>query len=250
MRPQSLVRWNDQYWGLPIAQATNVIYYNKALLGATPIPTDLASFVALATASPCNHRMVLSLDLLNLGGFFLGSTMFPAADTCSAGVGIQDVFGLLHSLARSSCTVVSSTASPNSDFESGLATFYNGHSSQLGQFESALGANLGIVGFPRLTSQIDTRQGLEAIVIYANAHNKRQAAIDWSAFAASRGQAGVWQNLGRLPSVRADIPQTTFAQNTEAMRILASAAWPVPSTTEFWSGLNGFPGFWRAFSPG
>lgn len=194
--------------------------------------------------------MVLSLELAELSGFFLGTTMFPAANTCTPSVDIQNVFGLLHSLARSACTVVTSATAPNTDFERGLAAFRNGNSNQLGHFERALGANLGILGFPRLNTQIDTRQGLEALVIYANANHKRQAAIDWSSFASSRGQAGTWQNLGRLTSVRSDIPQTSNAANTLAARALAAAAWPVPSTTEFWSGLNGFPGFWRAFAPG
>ncbi len=89
-------------------------------------------------------------------------------------------------------------------------------------------------------------------MLYANAANVRQSAVDWSNFASSLGQATTWQNVGRLTSVRPNVslPSSSWMQqNTNSLKGITAAAWPQPNTN-FWYGLSGYAGFERAFTPG
>lgn len=162
------------------------------------------------------------------------------------------MFSQLRTLSLSPCVriVSASDATPNRDFENGVAAFRNGLASQLRHYETALGANLGVLAVPRLSAALDTRSPLSLWVLYANAKSARQSAVDWANFAASRGQAGVWQNVGRLTALRAGIPlpggNPWEAPNTQAVDAVAAGAWATP-TTDYWWGLAGSAGFERAF---
>jgi hypothetical protein len=82
---------------------------------------------------------------------------------------------------------------------------------------------------------------------FSSAANPRQAALDWANFAASRGQAGSWSNVGRLPSVYPDVLRENAAGLNATDRVLADSH--VQPQTRYWFGDGVTGGFARAFAP-
>ena len=198
LKPEALasVTWNDTAWGLPVALEANVIFFNRALVSA--VPSDLLTFSSLA--SSCTTPMVFRKSLSDISAFFVGSELFPETNKCQISTKIQTIFDTLNALAKAPCTSADATV-----FETGGAAFINGKMSEMGRFEKALGASLGVAAAPRLTFDsipVDTRSPLKVILFYSSNPAARQSARDFFLLASSRGMAPTWQNYARMPSAR------------------------------------------------
>jgi arabinogalactan oligomer / maltooligosaccharide transport system substrate-binding protein len=213
-----------------IAKAVG-LYYNTSTVPNPPKTTDdLMNLV----------KSGKKLGFVNNGAYYIwgffsgfGGTLLDSTGKCVADqtTGFADALQYLKDLQTAGATVDSDEGKLDTAFEQGQLDMIFEGPWTLGDFEKALGSNLGVVPEPTgPKGPFMPMMGIDGWYINPNSQNQ-QAAIDLALYIF--GQAGLteYENMAGDPAARTDVTPTDPL--VKAFADIAAGGFPRPQTAEF-----------------
>jgi len=222
---------DGQLYAVPgIAKAVG-LFYNKSTIPNPPTTTD--ELMTLVQSGK-------TLGFVNNGAYYIwgfwsafGGTLLDDSGKCIAdqGTGFADALQYLADLQAAGATIDSDEGKLDTEFEQGQLDMILEGPWELGDFEKALGDNLGVVPGPNGPSgNFEPMMGIDGWYINPNSQNKA-AAIDLALYIFGPDGLTEYENMAGDPAARSDVTPTDPL--VKAFADIAAAGYPRPQTAEF-----------------
>jgi arabinogalactan oligomer/maltooligosaccharide transport system substrate-binding protein len=222
---------DGQLYAVPgIAKAVG-LFYNKSTIPNPPQTTDdLMNLV----------KSGKKLGFVNNGAYYIwgfwsgfGGTLLDNTGKCVAdqGTGFADALQYLADLQTAGATIDSDEGKLDTEFQQGQLDMIFEGPWVLGDFEKALGDNLGVVAEPTGPSgPFMPMMGIDGWYINPNSQNQA-AAIDVALYIFGQQGLTEYENMAGDPAARTDVTSTDPL--VQAFANIAAGGFPRPQSAEF-----------------